>query len=168
MRCVPLILENVFHCQNTPTSCVGNFLETLKATFGRIFWLKYSFFGDDFLEKIKNFKFPSKKYLWPRTGLIQNALCSPDLGECFTYPEHVFKLSRKFSGGSQSQKLPKKRRIFWGKIGLLSGHFCQNPKFLLMLQYKMIDVSYGSDSKCAVLLWSRRWFYSPRSCFNVV
>ena len=23
-------------------------------------------------------------------GLIRSALCSPDLGECFTYPEHAY------------------------------------------------------------------------------
>ena len=47
------------------------------------------------------------KCLRRRTALIQSALCSPDLGECFTYPEHVFNLSRKFFRGSQSQKPPK-------------------------------------------------------------
>jgi len=35
-----------------------------------------------------------------RLALIQSVLCSPDLGECFTYPEHVLNLSRKFSRGS--------------------------------------------------------------------
>jgi len=40
-----------------------------------------------------------------RPALIQIAPCSPDLGECFTYPEHVFNLSRKFSSGSQIQTL---------------------------------------------------------------
>ena len=32
-------------------------------------------------------------------------------GEGFTYSEHIFNLSRKFSRGSQSQKVPQKRRI---------------------------------------------------------
>ena len=43
---------------------------------------------------------------------IQNMLFSSDLGEGFTYPEHVFKLFRKFSKDTQSQKLSQKRRIF--------------------------------------------------------
>ena len=30
------------------------------------------------------------KCLRRRTALMQSALCSPDLGECFKYPEHVF------------------------------------------------------------------------------
>ena len=34
--------------------------------------------------------------------LIQSALRSPDLGDGFTYPEHVLKLCRKFSRGTQS------------------------------------------------------------------
>ena len=33
-----------------------------------------------------------------RPALIQSALCSPDLGECFTYPEHVLNLSKKILG----------------------------------------------------------------------
>ena len=39
-----------------------------------------------------------------------NSECAvfPDLGEGFTYPEHVSKLSRKFSRDTQSQKLPPK------------------------------------------------------------
>ena len=48
-----------------------------------------------------------KKCLRRRTVLTQSALCSPDLGECFTYPEHVPKCYRKFFRGSQSQKLPE-------------------------------------------------------------
>ena len=50
------------------------------------------------------------KCLRRRTVLIQRALCSPDLGECFTYPEHVPNCYRKFFTGSQSQKLPEKSR----------------------------------------------------------
>ena len=47
------------------------------------------------------------KCLRRRPALIQSALCFPDLGECFTYPEHVFSLSRKFSRVSQSQNFQK-------------------------------------------------------------
>ena len=33
-----------------------------------------------------------------RTVLIRGALCFPDLGECFRYPEHVSNLRRKIYG----------------------------------------------------------------------
>ena len=52
--------------------------------------------------------FPKIKRLRRRTVLIQSALCSSDLGECFTNLEHVHKPYRKFSRGSQSQKTSKK------------------------------------------------------------
>ena len=47
------------------------------------------------LEKIHAFL--KIKCIRCRTVLIQSALCSPDLGECFRYPEHVSNLRRKFS-----------------------------------------------------------------------
>ena len=81
---------------------------------------------DSIFQKMKKIYFSSNiKCLRRRTVLIRNALCSLDLGECFTYPEHVFNLSRKFSRDSQSQKLPKKksRRMFSGETGLVETRF---------------------------------------------
>ena len=52
------------------------------------------------------------KCLRCRTVFIQSALCFSDLGECFTYPEHVPNSYKTFFSGSQSQKPPKTHRIF--------------------------------------------------------
>ena len=43
--------------------------------------------------------FAKIKCLRRLTVLIQSALCSPDLGECFTYPKHVPKSYQIFSRG---------------------------------------------------------------------
>ena len=54
------------------------------------------------------------KCLRRRTVLIQSALCSPDLGECFTYPEHVPNSYKKFSRG------------LWKKVSAQNMTICQN------------------------------------------
>ena len=40
--------------------------------------------------------------------MIQSALCSPDLGDVFTYPEHDPKACAKVSTAPESKKLPLK------------------------------------------------------------
>ena len=52
------------------------------------------------------------KCLGRRTALIQSALCSPDLGECFTYPEHVPNSYKNFLVALKVKNVPKTRRIF--------------------------------------------------------
>ena len=51
------------------------------------------------------------KCLGRRTALIQSALCSPDLGECFTYPEHVPNSYKIFLVALKVKNVPKTRRI---------------------------------------------------------
>ena len=61
-----------------------------------------------------------------RTVLIQSALCSPDLGGCFRYSEHVYNMRRNFSRWLKSLwntllgavYLPEKRAFwrFWKNI----------------------------------------------------
>ena len=79
------------------------------------------------------------KCLRCRTALIQSALCSPDLGECFTYPEHVPNCYKKFFRGSRSQKLQKKTTnwLRWFRVvetqfyqKIKKFHVCSNKKWL--------------------------------------
>ena len=39
-------------------------------------------------------------------SMIQSALCFPDLGDVFTYPEHDQKVCEKVSTVPESKKLP--------------------------------------------------------------
>ena len=146
------------------TIAIENFLEALKVKnfqkTRRIFWAESGWSRLDFQKKNQKVRVSCNiKCLRRRTVLIQRALCSPDLGKCFTYPEHVPNCYRNFFRGSQSQKLSQKHKIFLGKICFPSGKFCQNLKLLFMHQYKIIYVSYESDSKCAVFPLFRRWFF---------
>ena len=46
-----------------------------------------------------------------RAVLIQRVLCSPDLEECFRYPEHVCNMSRKFPRGLWRSRVCSKKGV---------------------------------------------------------
>ena len=46
-----------------------------------------------------------------RTVLIQNALCYPDPGDCFTFPEHVYNMRRNFSRGLWSARVYSQKDV---------------------------------------------------------
>ena len=46
-----------------------------------------------------------------RTVLIQSALCSPDLGESFRYPQHVCNMRKNFRRGLWSSSVCSKGRV---------------------------------------------------------
>ena len=88
------------------SSFVENFLEALKVK-NSPKSVEYSkaelAFWELIFTKIQKFRFCFNiNWLKRRMGLIQNALCSPDLGDGFTYPEQEYKLCRKFSRDNQS------------------------------------------------------------------
>ena len=80
----------------------------------------------------------NKKCLVGRMVMNQNALYSPDLGECFTYSECRRTTHRKFSTGfwSQSlrQKLTQNDRIFWSLTELQRLEFQKSTLKSLFLQ----------------------------------
>ena len=94
-----------------------------------------------------------KKCFWCLTDLIQNALCSPDLGEGFTYAEYVSKLSRKFSRDTQSQKFPpKKRRIYSQKANFA-------PEYSTFLgEFLTLGVSRKFSKRFGNMCWVCRTF----------
>ena len=120
MRCVPLIWENVLHTQNMFSSCLENFLEALKVKNSpksvEYSEAKLAFWVANFV-KIQIFcLWFYLKWLTCRMDLIQCALCSPDEGDDFVYPEHVLKLCRKFSKATQNnirQNILAQIKLFW-------------------------------------------------------
>ena len=97
-----------------------------------------------------------------RTVLIQNALCSPDLGRYSRYPEHVYNMRRNFSRGLWSSRVCSKKGVNEACQRSFEVRFYMNfwkiQNFFCLLQNNMHRVSYGPDSKCAVFPWSRRMF----------
>ena len=85
-----------------------NFLVALKVKnlTKRVEYSEFSLVGQDWIFKKLHgaHAFIKINCLRCRTALIQSALCSLDLGECFTYPEHVPNSYEKIFSRSQSQK----------------------------------------------------------------
>ena len=64
--------------------------------------------------------FVKMKYRRRRSALIQSALSSPDIRDCFTYPEHVFNLSRAYFAsepGDVSNSLYRRKSEFCSFFG---------------------------------------------------
>jgi len=91
--------------------------------------------------------------------MIQSALHSPDLGECFTYPERLRTTRRKFSTGFWSQSLRQKPTQN-GELGRASG------TWISKIYSKVTFPAIKNDS-----LVARSWFkvrYIPPIYENVL
>ena len=79
----------------------------------------------------------------------------------------IFDFANHITRYLKVKNFQKTRRIFWAESGWSRLDFQkkkQKSKSSRLLQYKMFETSYGSDSKCAVFPRSRRMFYIPRTC----
>ena len=103
MRCVLLIFRIVLHIKNVVISAIRNFLdafevsEPIKNSTGMLSTQKIlGALELDIIQILTGVVFAAPFFSTYRTDLIQNALCSPDLGEVFRYPERSYKCHRKF------------------------------------------------------------------------
>ncbi len=62
-----------------------------------------------------------------RTVLIQSALCSPDLGECFRYPEHVSNPRKYFLGGLGAWGGAQKKDVCEASQSNFEADFTEHP-----------------------------------------
>ena len=102
-------------------------------------WGAWQSFRDlNFKNLLKSHFSCNKKWFVGRTVMIQSALHSPDLGECFTYSERMRTTHRKFSTGFWSQsprpKLTQNDRIFWSLAELQRLDFQKSTRKSLFLQ----------------------------------
>ena len=99
----------------------------------------------------------NKKCLSCRTVLNQRALCSPDLEECFTYPEHVHNSHKNFLEVLKATCFHKNIEYSEVILARWDAIFRKIQKFHVCFK-KMSEPSHCPESTCAVFPWSRRMF----------